>query len=72
MYTNINTNHAIEIIELWFELHDDEIPADFPRKSALLSIKLLMSHNAYYIVEISYKIVMMIMHTNLLPFVSQK
>ena len=36
MYTNINTDHTIEIIELWFELHDDEIPSDFPRKLVLL------------------------------------
>ena len=47
MYTNIKTDHAIEIIELWFELHDDEIPVEFPRKSVLLSIKRLISNNAF-------------------------
>ena len=47
MYTNINTDHAIHIIELWFELHDDDIPKDFPRKLVLLSIRRLMSHNAF-------------------------
>ena len=47
MYTNINTDHAIEIIELWFELHDDEIQVDFPQKLVLLSLKHLISHNAF-------------------------
>ena len=47
MYTNINTDHAIEIIELWFKLHDDEIPVDFPQKLVLLSLKHLISHNAF-------------------------
>ena len=47
MYTNINTDHAIHIIELWFELHKDDIPKDFPRKLVLLSIRRLMSHNAF-------------------------
>ena len=30
MYVNINTDHAIETIRLWFDLHAAKLPANFP------------------------------------------
>jgi hypothetical protein len=38
-YTNINTDHAIEIIEKWFDLHTEEIPEAFPKELVLKGIK---------------------------------
>ncbi len=42
MYANINTDHAIECIAKWFELHKDDIPPNFPVKLVLDSIHRLM------------------------------
>ena len=30
MYTNINTQHAINVLSQWFDLHKQDIPAGFP------------------------------------------
>jgi hypothetical protein len=46
-YTNINTDHAIEIIEKWFDLHTEEIPEDFPKELVLKGIKRLMENNVF-------------------------
>ena len=47
MYTNINTEHAIEVIRLWFEKHDNRIPHDFPRELVLDGLAYLMRHNVF-------------------------
>jgi hypothetical protein len=47
MYKNINTKHAIQTIDLWFDLHKDKIPVDFPRKAIITSIKKLMIANVF-------------------------
>jgi hypothetical protein len=31
MYTNINTDHAIDTLSRWFTLHSSEIPGEFPK-----------------------------------------
>ena len=46
-YTNINTNHAIEIMEKWCDLHRNDIPEDFPRELVLKGIKRLMENNVF-------------------------
>jgi hypothetical protein len=47
MYTNINTEHAVEIIDLWFDLHESELPPQFPRKAIVTAIKKLMTSNVF-------------------------
>ena len=48
MYANINTDHAIECIAKWFELHKDDIPPNFPVKLVLDSIHRLMKYNVFH------------------------
>jgi hypothetical protein len=47
MYTNINTDHAIEILDKWFNIHEHELPIDFPRDLILLGMRRLMSNNIF-------------------------
>jgi hypothetical protein len=47
MYTNINTEHAVEIINQWFDLHDKDLPPQFPKKAIITSIKKLMTSNVF-------------------------
>jgi hypothetical protein len=47
MYTNINTDHAIETLDRWFTLHEAELPQPFPRDLVLLGIRRLMSQNVF-------------------------
>ena len=47
MYTNINTDHAIDTLNRWFELHEAELPPDYPRALILLGIRRLMSQNVF-------------------------
>ena len=46
-YTNINTEHAIEVLEKWFKLHEEELPAGFPVELILLGIRRLMENNVF-------------------------
>jgi hypothetical protein len=47
MYTNINTDHAINILNLWFTLHESELPEAFPKDLISLGIRRLMSQNVF-------------------------
>ena len=47
MYVNINTDHAIETIRLWFDLHAAKLPANFPTELILGSIERLMTFNMF-------------------------
>jgi hypothetical protein len=47
MYTNINTEHAIEIIKKWFELHKNDLPENYPTTLVLIGIHRLMSNNTF-------------------------
>jgi hypothetical protein len=47
MYTNINTEHAVNIINLWFGLHENDLPPQFPRKAIITAIKKLMKSNVF-------------------------
>ena len=47
MYTNINTDHAIETLRKWFEQHNNDLPNDFNTKLILKGIERLMKHNVF-------------------------
>ena len=47
MYTNINTDHAIETMRKWFELHKHQLPPDFSVALVLESIERLMKSNVF-------------------------
>jgi hypothetical protein len=47
MYTNINTEHAIDIMKRWFELHEKDLPVKYPKELVLEGIKRLMSNNTF-------------------------
>lgn len=47
MYCNINTDHAIDTMRKWFQLHKHELPLDFPHALALESIERLMKYNVF-------------------------
>jgi hypothetical protein len=47
MYANINTNHALEVMDLWFNLHAHELPKDFPRTKITYGLDLIMRNNVF-------------------------
>ena len=47
MYANINTDHAIETMGKWFDLHKHQLPPDFPVALVLESIERLMKFNVF-------------------------
>ena len=47
MYTNINTEHAVYIIDQWFDLHEEDLPPQFPRKAITTAIEKLMTSNVF-------------------------
>ena len=46
-YTNINTEHAIDILHKWFILHSQDLPPNFPVDLVLLGIERLMKNNVF-------------------------
>jgi hypothetical protein len=47
MYTNINTDHGIEIIGKWLELHKTELPVSFPIEFIVEGLKIVMTRNVF-------------------------
>jgi hypothetical protein len=47
MYANINTDHALEVMEHWFDLHDHELPPNFPRAKITYGLDLIMRNNVF-------------------------
>ena len=47
MYTNIDTDHALSVISRWLELHQHELPKNFPLKAVLEAMALVMRHNVF-------------------------
>ena len=47
MYTNINTEHSIDVFHAWFLLHSNKLPEDFPQRLVLDGLKYLMKHNVF-------------------------
>ena len=46
-YTNINTDHAIEILGKWFALHQEQLAENFPKELVLQGVKRLMENNVF-------------------------
>lgn len=49
MYTNINTDYAIDTFKKWFKQHKKYLPSDFTTDVILKSIRCLMKHNMFSI-----------------------
>ena len=47
MYTNINTTHALEIFDAWFDLHRRDLPQEFPVQKILDGLNLIMNSNVF-------------------------
>ena len=47
MYTNIDTNHAIDVIGKWLVSNADQLPADFPLKAVKTAMTLVMKINIF-------------------------
>ena len=47
IYTNINTDHAIETLRKWFKQHKNDLPNDFNTELILKGIERLMKHNVF-------------------------
>lgn len=47
MYTNIDTDHGLQTLKLWFELHAHELPHKFPVNMVLKAVELVMRNNIF-------------------------
>ena len=47
MYTNIDTDHGLHILEQFLEMHKDELPAGFPTKLVLEAMNIVMRFNVF-------------------------
>ena len=47
MYTNIDTNHGLQTLEKWFQLHAHELPARYPTQMVLKATRLVMFNNVF-------------------------
>jgi hypothetical protein len=47
MYTNIYTDHALEVFQAWFTLHETELPAGYPVTKILDGLSLIMQSNVF-------------------------
>jgi hypothetical protein len=47
MYTNIDTNHAIDVIGKWLDSIANQLPANFPLKVVKAAMVLVMKNNIF-------------------------
>ena len=47
MYTNIDTNHGLETLKKWFQLHAHELPRGYPTEMVLQAVELVMRNNIF-------------------------
>jgi len=47
MYTHINTDHALQTLASWLELHRRDLPQGFPTDMVLEATELIMRHNIF-------------------------
>ena len=56
MYTNIDTNHALEVISNWLDhLHSESnLPTDFPLDAIKEAMVLVMTNNIFVFVDLYF------------------
>ena len=47
MYTNIDLQHCLLVLQRWFELHATELPLGFPINMILKALRLVMYNNVF-------------------------
>jgi len=47
MYTNIDTDHAIEVIGAWLDSISSQLPSNFPLQAIKAAMKLVMKNNIF-------------------------
>ena len=48
MYTNIDIDHLLWVVDDWLRLHDSKLPPLFPVATILEALKLVMKHNIFH------------------------
>ena len=47
MYTNIDTQHSLKVLRLWFDLHAHQLPKKYPVDMVLQAIRIVMTNNVF-------------------------
>jgi len=47
MYTNINTDHGLQVISWWLDELEPQLPNNFPIKGVKVALKLVMENNVF-------------------------
>jgi hypothetical protein len=47
MYTNIDTDHGLQTITQWLELHQNALPTDFPTETVISLLARVMKYNVF-------------------------
>ena len=47
MYTNIDTQHGLQTLAKWFDLHTQQLPQGYPTQMVLKLLKLVMTNNVF-------------------------
>jgi hypothetical protein len=47
MYTNIDTDHGLQTITKWLELHEDDLPPGFPTETIIDLLARVMKYNVF-------------------------
>jgi hypothetical protein len=55
MYTNINTDHGIDIFSSWFSEFEDELPPNFPKTMFLKVLRIVMSGNIFQFDDLYFR-----------------
>ena len=55
MYSNIDTDFAIETLRRWFELHENDVGKNFPVEFILKGLELVMKNNIFNFGDTSFR-----------------
>ena len=47
MYTNINTDHGLKVMEQFLELFKEQLPDGFPLELVMMALRLVMKNNIF-------------------------
>lgn len=47
MYSNINTNHGLETLDNWLDLHAADLPKGFPKQAVMRGLEIVMRNNLF-------------------------